>query len=356
MIAWNALILLAASAAAPPTVVTAPDQIMQIPPALQQQLQHNVIEPSHSPQQRLQRLVALIFQPEGLGLRYDPTATLTVAETFRERQANCLSFTLLFVALARQAGLNARVQEVGQVVTWHEDQGVIYIAGHVNVGLRVDDREGAVDLDSHVLYDRRGPKPIPDQRALAHFYNNRGAELMAANDEVGAREHFQKALQMDPRFVSTWNNLGVLDARQGDLVAAKGDFDQALSITPGNAPALSNATSLYRRMGDDRHADQLAMRLRRVQRRDPFYHFLRAMDAERTQDYAAAIIHYRAAIRLYRDAHQFHFGLARAYFQLGNNRSAYREMERARVLGDSSPIQARYQAKLDALRRLDAAR
>ncbi|MGV8961314.1 MAG: tetratricopeptide repeat protein [Stenotrophomonas sp.] len=352
MIGWNALALLAATALAPSAAVPAPDLIMQIPPALQAQLQEKVISPSHSPEQRLHRLVDLVFQPQGLGLQYDPDATLSVAETYASGRANCLSFTLLFVALARQAGLDARVQEVGQVVTWYQDQGVVYIAGHVNVGLRLEGREGTVDLDRNVLYDRQGPRRISDRRALAHFYNNRGAELMAGNDIAGARAHYRMALQMDPRFTSSWNNLGVLEMRQGELDTAAHDFDTALSINRDNAPALANATALYRRTGDTRRAGQLQNRLQRAQRRDPFYQFLGGVEAERQGDYAAAVKFYRHAVRLYGNAHPFHFGLARAYFLSGDNRNAIRELETARKLADSGTTDARYQAKLERLRRL----
>lgn len=349
MIGWNALVLLSAVTVTAP--LPAPEQIMQTPAALQQQLQQQVILPSHSSQQRLQRLVQFVFSTDGLGLQYDPDATLSVTETFQQRRANCLSFTLLFVTLARQAGLKARVQEVGQVVTWYEDQGVIYIAGHVNAGLETGDRTVTVDLDSNVFYDQRGPRPISDQRALAHFYNNRGAALMAAGDLDGARAHYQMALQLDPRFIPGWNNLGVLNARQGDLNAATRDFDSALSINRNHAPTLSNASNLYRRMGD-RRAEGLSMRLQRAQRQDPFYQFLRGQEAERGHDYAGAILHYRAAIKLYDNAPPFHFGLARAYFLIGNNPDALRQLQRARALAGSGPLRARYQAKIQALQRL----
>ncbi len=61
---------------------------------------------------------------------------------WQHRRANCLAFTLLFVTLAREAGIQARVQEVGQVVSWYQDQdaGVVYSVGHVNAGVDVGGR------------------------------------------------------------------------------------------------------------------------------------------------------------------------------------------------------------------------
>lgn len=360
MIGWNALVLYAASSLvlaapppAPPPAVPSPEQVMAIPPEIRAQLQERVIKTTNSPEQRLHRLVELVFRPEGLGLAYDTEATLTVAETWQQRRANCLSFTLLFVALAREIGLEARMQEVGQVMSWYEDQGLIFNAGHVNVGMRVDGRRATLDLDSNVLYDRRGPQSISDSRALAHFYNNRGAEQLAAHDYIGARAYFDAALQMDPRFVPAWSNLGVLESREDDLDAAAKDLDTALSINRFHAPALHNATKLYQRMGDSRRVAQMQSRLEQVRKRDPFYQFMQGTNAERDGDYALAAHYYREAVRLYGNAHQFHFGLARAYFLGGNNRLAMKEMKRARDLG-GDPMRAVYQSKLDGIRRLEA--
>ena len=370
---WNSLALLALLAllaAAPAPVLAAPadtaaaqapavepipspQQILAIPPDLRALLQERVIAPVSSRDQRLVRLVHLIFDEDAMHLEYDPYATHTLAETWKTHRANCLSFTLMFVTLARAAGIDARVQEVAQVVTWHQDQGVIYNVGHVNVGLNLNGRTAVVDLDRNVLYDRYGPRPITEQRALAHFYNNRGAEHMAEGDTAQARVYLDAALAMAPAFPAGWNNLGVLDTREGRLDQARKDYEQALQLQPRHAAALTNASALYRRLGDARRADVLAKRLEQVQKSDPFAQFRFGNEAEQRHDYAQAIAYYQQAVRLYSSAHQFHFGLARAYFLAGNTRRASLEMLRARDLAgeDADVLRATYQAKLDSLQK-----
>ncbi|MGH8054100.1 MAG: transglutaminase domain-containing protein [Stenotrophomonas sp.] len=360
MIGWNAFALLAVTSLSPtpaplPAVdIPPPEQVMVIPPEIKALLRERVTNTTNAPEKRLQRLVEVIFEPDGLGLQYDTNATLTIAETWQQRRANCLSFTLLFVALAREVGLEAHVQEVGQVVTWYQEQGLIFNAGHVNAGLRVNGRIATMDLDSNVLYDSRGPRQISDRRALAHFYNNRGADRLAEHDYPGARRYFDLSLQMEPRFVPAWSNLGVLNSRVNDLNAASHDFETALSINKDHAPSLHNASKLYLQMGDTRRAGQLQKRLERSRNSDPFYQFMQGVQAERAADYALAVHYYGKAVRLYSRAHQFHFGLARAYFLSGNNRMAEREMTRARALGGSDEQRAIYQTKLDGIRRLEA--
>ncbi len=118
----------------------------------------------------------MIFDQHGLDLQYDANATYTVSDIWQHRRANCLAFTLLFVTLAREAGIQARVQEVGQVVSWYQDQdaGVVYSVGHVNAGVDVGGRFGTVDLDRNVLYDRRGPVPVSVRAGIGAFLQQPG--------------------------------------------------------------------------------------------------------------------------------------------------------------------------------------
>jgi len=335
-----------------PASVPTPEQVVAIPPPMREMLQKQVIARRNSREQRLQALVEMIFDRQGLDLQYDPNATHTITEIWQRRRANCLAFTLMFVTLAREAGIQARVQEVDRVVSWYQDQnqGVVYSVGHVNAGIQVEGRTGTVDLDRNVLYDSRGPHPITAARALAHFYNNRGAERMAVGDLQGAHAFFAAALAQDGRFASTWNNVGVLDNREGDLRGARVALETALRLEPRHDAALTNTAALYRRIGLPVQASALERQLQSVQRTDPFVQYMLGAQAERNGDLGASIRYYRRAVRLYDTAHQFHFGLARAYFLSGQIQRADRELLRAQALGGTSE-QARYQAKLDSLAR-----
>jgi cytochrome c-type biogenesis protein CcmH/NrfG len=140
------------------------------------------------------------------------------------------------------------------------------------------------------------------------------------------------ALRLDPTFAPHWSNLGVIHLRAGDADAAGRAYAQALARDPDEVGALFNAIGLARRLGDARRAERLQRRLDRVRARDPFHHFLRAtasMDAGR---YREAVDGYRRAIRLLRDAPEFHAALARALALSGDAHGASRAMARARAL------------------------
>lgn len=343
----------AAIAASPLLPPPSPAVLLAVPPELQRLLREKVTYRG-SQDDRLRALVHLIFDEDALALRYETDATHTVAETYAQRSANCLSFTLFFLALAREAGITARAQEVGQVLSWWQDQRTIYNFGHVNAQVRVEGRTGTVDLDASVLMDRRGPKVISDERLFAHYYNNRGSELMAASQNAEARVYYEQALKMDPTLPNIWNNLGVLDSREGKLDAARAAYAQALRLNPAHVATLSNSVNLYRRLGDNASADAMLRQLEAIRAVDPFYQFMLGRQAESSGQYAQAISHYRRAVNLYPNAHQFHFGLARVYFLTGDSRLAEREMRRARDLGPEND-RTRYQAKLEGIRRLERA-
>jgi len=66
---------------------------------------------------KLRQLSDAVFSKDSFGLEYDE-ATRTAAETFRARRGNCLSFTFMFVVLARGVGLDASFQEVEIPPEW----------------------------------------------------------------------------------------------------------------------------------------------------------------------------------------------------------------------------------------------
>lgn len=341
----------AAQRAMQATAVPSMAEVMAVPDGLKALVHERVVAPGGGREERLRRLVELVFGDDGMALEYDNQTTRTVAQAWQDGRANCLSFTLLFVAIAREAGLEAHVQEVGEVLAWYQEQGVIYNANHVNVGVRGGGERQTVDLDRNILASRNRPRRISDIRAMAHFHNNRGAERMAAGDLEGARVLLRAAVADDADFVPAWNNLGVVLLRQGDMRGAEQAYLAALRLNPEHGATLSNLVAMYRRAGDTRQAGSYAWRLEKAQRDDPFHQFMRALECESHGDYGCAIVRYRSAIRLQGGEHQFHFGLARAYFLAGEPGPAQREFGRAYTLGGTEQVRSVYRQKLDHLRR-----
>lgn len=352
MIGWA---LAAAMALSSPAAGSAPPdraQIMAMPPDLHAMVREQVNAPGRSQSQRLQRLIDLMsISPEGLRLEYHDDATQTVEQAFINRRVNCLTYTLVFLALAREAGLDAYPQEIDETLSWQQRGDIVYRSNHVNAAVRLGAQRYVVDVGSSFVIGRRPAHAISEQRLLAQYYNNRAAQLMSQGDLPTALAHADIALELDPTYPNTWSNTGVLRLHSGDLAGAEQAYTTALSLAPEHSSALFNLVALYKRSGDHEREAQFRRRLDKVQSRDPFHQFLLAVQFERQGSYAQAIKRYQHAIRLYGDEHRFYHGLARAYAQMGNSRRARRALQRALTLasGKDEAAHVQYRTMLDDL-------
>ncbi|RZA14919.1 MAG: transglutaminase domain-containing protein, partial [Proteobacteria bacterium] len=170
MISW----LLAAALSLAGTSIDAPPshpQVMEVPRELQDQWQV-VLEGGRNDQERLRRLLDFLADTEhGLAMKYRDDATLTVTEAYRTRQANCLTYTMLFIALAHFAGLDAYPQEIDETLAWQQRDGIVYRTNHVNAGVRVGTRRYTVDVGSSFVMARHPAHRITPERLLAQYYN-----------------------------------------------------------------------------------------------------------------------------------------------------------------------------------------
>jgi tetratricopeptide (TPR) repeat protein len=78
-----------------------------------------------------------------------------------------------------------------------------------------------------------------------------GEELFAAGTMLEAAQRFLKAVELDPRSVRGWNDLGVALHGVGETREAMTAFRTALGIDPDNEDAASNMASLKTELGDD---------------------------------------------------------------------------------------------------------
>ncbi len=327
----------------------APGDVMALPVELRERLHREVLADAPSPQERLDRLAEFMFAPEGLGMAYLETANLTVTQAYESRTANCLSFTLLFLALARESGLDAVPQEIEQTLGFRQADGTLYLSNHVNALVRVHGRRYTVDVAGDRIIARDRPTPIGLPRLIGHYYNNLAVEHLSAADLAAALSLLAISLELDPEYASYWSNLGVVQLRTGDARAAETSYRKALTLDPHNANALFNLAGLAARTGDRTLELEYRQRLARLQRNDPFHHFMLAVNAGNAGDLVRAIRHYRRAVALQPEEHRFHSALANAYLEAGQTQQAIRSLARAQALSDGD-TRAAYRQRIDALR------
>jgi Flp pilus assembly protein TadD len=346
---WIAIVLGVALQAGAAWSQPAPHDLMTLPEELRARLHAEVLGGRPGPHQRLERLGRFILEPEGLGMTYQEDANLSVAQAYEARTGNCLTFTMLFVALAREAGLEAAPQEIGAILALRQHDGTLYLSNHVNASVRVGPRRYIVDVAGDNVIARDPPAPISDAQLISHYYNNLAVERLARGDYAGGLAVVGTALDLAPDNANHWSNAGVLHLRNGDVAGAEQAYARALALDPDNANALFNVASLAQRSGDRARELEFRHRLAKVQQKDPFHQFLLAANYERTGDLPRAIRYYKRAIKLLDGEHRFHSALANAYLQAGDVRKAVRSLARAQALSDGD-TRAAYGDRLQQLR------
>jgi len=339
----------APAAGAAPAVHPPDDAILALPEPLRRRLHDDILAGADTPDARFAALLRFLHDPDGLAMRYVDDATLTVAEAAQAREANCVTFTLLFLALARDAGLDAGAMRIRRILSWRRDGDTVYLDSHVFARVRIGRRAYAVDFAVEPVLPGEPPEAIDDDRLLGLYWNNLAMDRLADGDPVEAATLLQRALALDPAYPPYLSNAGVIALRVGDPAGAARAYASALAHAPEDAGALFNSVALARRMGDAAHAEALQRRLERVQRRDPLQQVLQGMAREREGHPEEALVHCRRAVRLRDDEPRFHAALARACTAAGDARCADRAWTRAIALA-TGELREEYRREREAAR------
>lgn len=345
-----AILLAGSTFAADP--VPAPHEVLALSPRMEQFLHERVQANAASPRAHHELLLQSVFGAEGLALQYDPATTRGVRETFEAGSGNCLSFTLMYVAMARALGLEVAYQEVDEPV-WDRRGDTVLRTSHINVLLRIEGRTRVIDFEPEARHATARLRKVDESRALAHFYNNRSMELLLDGDPQAALAWIERAIELDAGFVPAWANRGVVLRQLGREAEAEQAYLRALALDPQHPQSLSNLAGLYERWQDETRRAGYVLRLRDAQRDDPYAAFEQGREQERLGNLGLAARHYRRAVRLHPGDEAFHLALFRVYYGLGETARAALSLERASQLAQED-AEALYAGKFALLGR-DAA-
>jgi Flp pilus assembly protein TadD len=267
-----------------------------------------------------------------LSLHYTDDFTRTASGTFHDRVGNCLSFTMLFVALARAAGLDARFQVVDVPPTWSDDLGLIAVGSHVNALVDSPDRTFVVDFNDAFFRETYPTRIVSDDYATALYYNNLGAEALGRRDNEVSFALLREAVRAYPDMPAAWVNLGVLYLRLKQLDYAESSFLRALETDPREQSAFSNLESVYKALGHSDLAARYGAQIRHYRDINPYYHYAVARAAFAEKRYDDALASLRAAIRLKADDDEFYLLQGQTLAALGREDRAGESFARAKEL------------------------
>ena len=165
--------------------------------------------PSGNQATRTACCLSLIFGPDMKAFAYAGGHSTLAAETWHNQRGDCLSLSIMSVALARALEVPVQIQEVRVPVAFDRRDGVDFLNQHVNV-LVPNERELramnrtlpagyiVVDFEPQVGARKKG-EALADRSVLARFHNNRAAEHLARGQNPLAYAHFKVRHPRRPR-------------------------------------------------------------------------------------------------------------------------------------------------------------
>ena len=286
---------------------------------------------------------------KGLNLQYNNLTTYTAEQTFYARRGNCLSFTNLYIALAREAGLDVSYQEVKVPPAWSAVGNRHYFSLHINVLVDLPrDRQRVVDFDVQHRSDRIKGTAVSDSTAAAQFDNNLAVYYLEERDLPLAFLYSRRAIEARPQTGYFWANLGTILRRAGQLDDAEEAYITAIELS-GEPAAVSNLARLYGQQGKHELAALYAERAQRYRSRNPYYLYELAEVAYDKGDFNDANKLLRSAIGKRRDEPEFYRLYGLTWVQLGKPGRAEKSFEKA-IRYNSNPERATlYEHKLRLL-------
>jgi len=298
-------------------------------------------------------LKALFKAPEegGLGITYDNAYSRTPIEAWRDRKANCLSLTALYVAACRSIGLEARYGESLRISRWRRIGTTVRFERHVVAVVPTGSmgQDLVADFLPEIRRESQLIAILEPKRVLALFHSNRAVELMADARLEEALSAANRSIQMDPGLGVGWNILGVVQRSQGLEADAEASFLKAISVDPKDGAPCGNLENLLRAQGREREAVAYREKGLEIRKRDPFFNAFLAEEALQECHWEEAEKRIRQAIRLLPQEADFYLIQARVCLAQGQRKEAIKALEKARKWA-MPDMQARYDSKLSLLK------
>ena len=288
------------------------------------------IHPLDHVSQKIKKLRELLFNEEYLNIQYEDSANYSAIETFKARQANCLSLVNLFIAMARHVGLDAQYQTVQIRPRWDLRGNLLVLSEHINATGRVTHSSRyIVDFTPELSLQQRTASVVSDSHARALYFNNLGVEKLIVREYDEALAYFKNALWIEPELAIAWNNAGAVYNRLALTELAEYSYQRSFNIDKSSSTSINNLAKLYYAQQDYEKADIYNQAIQRFNNKNPYYHFLLGNLAYSDGNFDRARRHYYAAIKRKEIEPDFYFAMSQTYQQLGMLDQAQQMLGRA---------------------------
>jgi len=338
----------------PPEIVTA--EMLATPrldplalsPAMKKIL-HDYIPAKSQSQKKLAKLFDLFRYNPDFAILYDLDATYTATEVFHYQRANCLSFSAMFIALAREIGLDAQFQEVELPPEWESlDNHTLIQYRHINVTVKLQrDENRIVDFRMDLYSELFPQKAISDSHGLAQYYSNISMRHLENKHYGPAYVAALRAILANSEQSFIWNNMGIIQRRMGNLELAEIAYRQALTLDFHDTSAANNLAILYQTMGQIQLSKQMRRHSEVHKLNNAYYRYALAQHAYRNGDYDKALSQIKVAMRKQHREHRFYFLYGLSLWHIGKPQSAISNVKRAIRMADEDGSVSVYEKQLE---------
>ncbi len=303
---------------------------------------------------------------------YDAGLTLDASQTFTRKRGNCLSYTHMFIALAREAGLDARYELVKAPPLYSVSDGILEHQVHIRSRVmwpsefsrsdvnRVWPTRGIagalaaprINLERYISVDfnERNIKAyegtiVSDDFALSLHFANNAVEYWKRRDESKAFSHMVEAIRLAPRYADHWVNLATFYTRRGLSNEALLINRYALSLNPHHVIALAGVVQHAAR-GEMSRAKS---RLQRLRNNNAHYQLALAQRATANKDLSGALAFVDRSIVLQKRNHEFLAFKAEVLISLQRYSHAHETLSRAINHVEDEQERQEYQRKLSEI-------
>ncbi len=302
--------------------------------------------------QRLHSLHGALLGSGTHDLQYDPFADVTARDAFHRGAANCLSYASLFIALAREANLDAHYQWLEVKPEWSMLGDQVAVRLHVNT--LVELRHGEqymVDLDPLPTREVAKTQQLSDRDGQALYHNNLAMDALSRGELELAWANAVQALRLSPRMAHLWVNLGAVYRNSGQHREAEQSYLRALELDPRDRSAMNNLAVLYGLEGREEERQHWLDRIDRYRETNPYYHAWLGDEAGKSGHWREALRHYERAVRLLPEDSQLLYAKALIHYELEEVQEASDCLRRAIEKTTLDSQRETYQHRLERLER-----
>jgi tetratricopeptide (TPR) repeat protein len=282
--------------------------------------------------------------------------TLTATESLAQNSGNCLSLAILTKSLVDIAGLGIRYELVKTIPVFQKTNDILLKSQHIRAVL-YDTKivkghipgkfKNSTKIDYFPSKGTQTLRWVDENEFFSLYYINKAAEALTLDKTIMAFWYVKKALELKPSNVHAVSMMGVIHNRLGYPEYAENWYLYGLSFDKDEFEILHNYYSLLIRLGRNKEANEIAIRLEKYDTNNPFDWISLGDDAFSGNNYKLAIKLYKKAVNMANYLHEPYAGIARSEYMLGNPKGAKRAIKKALENTHKQEFLTVYQAKYE---------